>query len=178
MAIERISHTPPPVVVTPTPEQLERLEQRKRFRNRYIYAPVVVVTLLWLVAVVILLWLIVGVENEVAYRRILSGIADAIAILFLLPTVLLCAVPPLAVTGFFIYRRRQKRELPADVEQLPLTWRIENIITRVKAQLETTILPAIANPVITAYAVAAFVRTLLVELRKMVSREIDRYVGK
>ena len=178
MAIERVSkRTPPPTVVTPTPEQLERLEKRKRFRNRYIYAPTVVVTLLWLVVVAALLWLIGGAENEFEYRQILSGIADAIAILFLLPTVLLCAVPPLAVVGFYMYRRQQKRELPANVEQLPLMWRIENIITRVKVRLETTVLPAIASPVITAYAVAAFMGTLFIEIRKMISREIDRYVG-
>ena len=178
MAIERVSHTPPPTVVTPTPEQLERLEKRKRFRNRYIYAPVIVVTLLWLVTIAILLWLVWGAENEVEYRAILSGIADAIAILFLLPAVLLCALPPLAIAGFYVYRRQQRRPQPAGVERLPLLWRVENVIVRVQRRLETSILPAIANPVITAHAVAAFIRTFIVELRKIVSREIDRYVRK
>lgn len=179
--IEVVPYAQPPEAPPPEPtaEQLARLRARHSFRNRFIYGPMVLITLLWLVGLVVLFWLVLAPGEDIArYREVISGVADVVTILFITPWLVVCALPIVGAVGLVVYRRQRKPEQTPEVASLPLFWRVENIISKVQYRLDNQILPKMAQPVITAYGLVAFVRTLLNEIKEIVSREINRYVGR
>lgn len=180
MTTETTLPAQPPVPPQARPEQLERRERRQRFYRLRVILPMALVALLWLGVTLLLLWLTVAGEwfaidtNQAYYRTLVSGLADIVLVLSLLPLLLLCALPSALAVGLVVYRRQKKQEAP-EVENLPLFWRIENVIIRVKERLDEDILPRMAQPVITAYGLVAFVRAFLSELREIIAREIRKY---
>lgn len=167
----------------PTPAQLARLQARRRYNRVYVYLPLGLVAFLWLLLVAGLLWLTVAGKwfyvdtNQEYYRSLVSGVADAFTVLMLLPLLLLCALPSLGAVGFIAWRRRSRKAKQDSYGTLPLFWRVDNLVTRVETAV-TSFLPRMARPVISAYAALAYVRTLLRELKKTISREINRYVDR
>jgi len=173
------AHSPAPP--EPSAEQLARRARRKRSYRLRVILPMALVTLLWLGLALLLFWLAVAGEwfsvdtDQAYYRTLISGLADVVMILTLLPLLLLCVLPSALALGLVVYRRSKKKEAPVEPEKLPLFWRVENIVIEVQQRLET-ILPKVARPVISAHAAVAFVRKFLKELRGIITREIDRYV--
>lgn len=174
-----ISETAPPVPEespTPTPEQEARLAARRRFNRRYVYLPMALITLLWVGFILLLLWLTVAgawfaVDTQSdTYRQLISGAADFIIMGAVIPWLLLCGVATYLPIGLIIYRRRQKAEQPPEPASLPLFWRIDNVVHTVYERLNESILPAIARPVITAHAIATFLRSLFTTLKNEIRR--------
>ena len=180
MTTETTLPVQPPVTPQPSAEQLERRRRRQRFYRLRVILPMAVVALLWLGVTLLLLWLTVVGEwfamdtNQAYYRTLVSGIADIVLVLSLLPLLLLCALPS-ALTIGLVYHRRSKKQAEPRLEKLPLFWRIENVIIRVKERLDEDILPRVAQPVISAYGAVAFVRAFFNQLREIIAREIRRY---
>lgn len=168
----------------PSAEQRERRERRKRFYRLRVILPMVLVALLWLVVTLLLLWLTVAGEwfaidtDQAYYRTLVSGISDFLLILAILPLLLLCALPSALTVGLVVYRRKQKQARPPEPEKLPLLWRVENGIKQVEQRLAQDILPKVAQPVISAHALVAFVKAFVRELREIITREINRYVRR
>lgn len=178
MTTETLSRAEPPERVRPTPEQLERKRKQQRFTRRRVWLPVGVVTLLWLLAIAGLLWLTVAGSwfnmdtNQATYRSLVSGAADAIIILSITPLLLLCALPSVGVIALAVRRRRQEPKPRSWTEGgRRLLWRVENGVMAVRQRLEEDVLPSVARPVTSAYALAAFVRTLWRITAEMISRE-------
>ena len=174
MTIETTSYAQSTTIPQARPEQLERLAARRRFNRLYVYVPLAVITLLWLGLILTLLWLaVVGRwfamdTNQEYYRALASGLADAFTILMLTPFLLLCALPSAAAIAFTVYRRQRKGD-PATVQKsLPLFWRVENMVLTIQAKVEA-FMPKLAQPIITAHAAAAFVRTLLQEIKEIIT---------
>ena len=163
----------------PRPEQLARRERQLRFTGRWVYLPLIALTALWVIVIILLLWLALVGEDVEEYRLALSGVADLVLIAFMTPLVLLCAVPAFGPIALYVYMRRQREgEAPGWFEKLRrIFWRVENVVISVRETLDEKVLPKIAKPVISAYALAAFVRTLLEELGQTIRREINRHVG-
>lgn len=185
MTIETLPPAAEPVEPPgPTAAQLERLAARKRFNRLYVYLPAGIVVLVSLGVVLALLWLTVvgdwfAVDTNQEYFRVLtSGIADALTVLFIAPMLLLCAIPIAIPIGLAIYRRQQKKVAPVGAPQLPLLWRVENRLVSFQRTLNEKVLPRVAQPIASAYAAAAYVRTFFQQLRKIISREINRYVKR
>lgn len=180
MTTDPIASAPPAASPQPSAEQLARKRRRRRFYRLRAVLPVTLVALLWLGVTLLLLWLAVvgkwfAVDTDQAYyRTLLSGIADIVLILSLLPLLLLCALPSGLAVGLAFYRRSKKRAAPDQPEKLPFFWRVENIVIRVNGRLEE-VLPKVARPVASAYALVAFVRAFMRELREIITREINRY---
>lgn len=178
MTTETLSRAEPPERVRPTPEQLERKRKQQRFTRQRVWLPVGVVALLWLLAVAGLLWLTVAGSwfnmdtSQATYRSLVSGVADAIIILSITPLLFLCAVPSVGIFAVAVRRRRRDPERRAWTESgRRLLWRVENGIAAVGRRLEEDVLPSVARPVTSAYALAAFVRTLWKISAEMISRE-------
>jgi hypothetical protein len=138
--------------------------------------------LLWLGLLLGLAWLtIVGDwfamdTNEAYYRALISGVADAFTMLMLLPLLLLCALPSALVVGLLFYRRQKKGDRDME-ERLPIFWRVENILFAVQEQIGA-ILPQLARPIIMAHAIAGFVKTFLLDLKQIITREKKRHVSE
>lgn len=184
MTTEPLRHVSPlEAGVVPTEEQQARLRARRRFNRLSIYLPLGLVAFLWLLLVVGLLWLTVAGKwfyidtNQEYYRGLVSGIADAFTVLMLLPLILLCAVPLVGTVAFVVWRRRSRKPDGDDYGKLTLFWRVDNLITRVRLTAGS-VLPKMARPVIYVHGAVAYVRTLLQEIKKIVSREINRYVDR
>lgn len=178
MTTETLSRAEPSERVRPTPEQLERKRRQQRFTRRRVWLPVGAVILLWLLAIAGLLWLtVVGSwfnmdTNQVTYRSLVSGVADAILILSITPLLLLCALPSVGLIALVVRRRRREPESHSWTEGgRRLLWRVENGVMAVGRRLEEDVLPSVARPVTSAYALAAFVRTLWRITAEMISRE-------
>jgi hypothetical protein len=158
----------------PTPEQEERLKARRRFNRLAVYVPLGVIVFLWLLLIAGLIWLTVAGQwfyvdtNQEYYRNLVSGVADAVLVLMLAPLMLLCAVPLVAGIAFLVWNRRRRAGRPYGTLP-PLFWRIDNLINRARAAI-SSFLPKLANPVIAAHGSAAYARTLLQEIKKLVSR--------
>jgi hypothetical protein len=160
-------YTPPPV--QPTLEQLARREALRRFNRRYVYLPLIIFAILWAIVLAAMLWVSLVGEwfaistNQETFRPMFSGIADIVVIVL----VSLCGLTlliPIALFGYGYYavrqrRKRQEAQLPAGMEPLPIMWRIENIVERVRQTTADT-LPLVARPVLRSYAIAAYWRTL------------------
>lgn len=178
MTTETLSRAEPPERVRPTPEQLERKRTQQRFTRRRVWLPVGIVALLWLLAIVGLLWLTIAGAwfnvdtNQATYRSLVSGAADAVVILSLTPLLLLCALPSVGILALMVQRRRQEPERRSWTERgRGLLWQVENGVAAVEQRLEKDVLPGAARPVTSAYALAAFARTLWKEIAEMISRE-------
>jgi len=110
--------------------------------------------------------------NQAAYRSLVSGAADAVIVLFITPMLLLCALPTVGILALMVQGRRREPEPRSWTESgRRLLWQVENGVTAVRQRLEQDVLPAVARPVTSAYALAAFARTLWKEIAEMISRE-------
>lgn len=167
-----ITPEPPP----PTAEQLARAAALRRFNRLTIYLPVGLIIFIWLVLVLALLWLTVFGQwvnvspTQLAYyRNLVRGIAD-ISLIVLFTLMLILGTIPIVLTAAVVKRQRERRALrPAGVRPLPIMWRLENLVVTIQ-QAITGVLPMIARPVTTLHAGAAYVRALLIEIRKILTR--------
>jgi hypothetical protein len=138
--------------------------------------------ILWLGLLLGLAWLTVVGDwfamdtNEAYYRALVSGIADAFTMLMLLPLLLLCAIPSALAVGLLVYRRQRRSERDTE-ERLPIFWRVENVLIAVQEQI-AAILPQLGRPIISAYAIASFVKTFLLDLKRIITREKKRHVSE
>lgn len=146
----------------PNDVQLARLAALRRFNWFYVYTPLILTVLFLGGIVVYLLYGTVFLKQE-SLRQTVSGLADLIIISLTLPMILLCAIVPGAAVGFAVYRRNKQKETavqgqPAKPIQA-IFWRIENIVDRVQAQVQTTT-PKIAQPIISLNALLEYMRVM------------------
>ena len=165
----------------PTTEQQERLARRRRFNRVFVHLPVSIALILWLGLIVGMLWLSIAGDwfamdtNQPYYRGLFSAVADVFTILMLSPLLVLCLIPPLLAGAFTVYRRRGKAAKEEQEPSLPLMWRVENIVISIR-QAVSKAMDQVARPLITAHAMAAFVKTFLHELKQIILQEKKKYV--
>lgn len=158
-----------------TPDQRERLLRRRRFNRLYVYLPMGAISGLWLTLIAGLIWLTVAGKwfamdtNEAYYRRLVSGLADAFSILMLIPLLVLCAIPSVLAGAVVIYRWQRRREQPDPTPSVPLMWRVENVVATIADSVEN-VTQKMSRPLIDVYAAAAFVRTLLAQIKQSILR--------
>ena len=145
--------------IEPTAVHKERLASRQQFNWYFVYTPIIILSLILIILTGLLIWGAFS-PHITGTREFVSGVADIIIILTILPMTLMCLAPPLATIGFIIYRRRKQEERKKYGRLQTLFWRIDNIIDIVQAKIEQ-ILPKIGQPVIRLNAILAFITTLL-----------------
>lgn len=159
-----IQPTQPPVIGTPI--QQDRAAALRRFNLFFVYLPVALVLLLVLLLMGFLSWLTIGGGGDEATRSTVSGVADILTILFILPLTLMCAIVPLGAVGLVIYGRRQKW---APLRRLQRTlWKAEDAVVKVNVKANE-VAPKVARPVISMHAIMAYIERFLSHLKRMLT---------
>lgn len=150
----------------PTAEQLERTAALTRFNRLYVYLPLIIFSAVGLFLLGLMLWGVFS-PNENGAIGLMSGLADLIVIMTVIPLLLLCAVVPAAAIGLVVYRRQQPQRKHGRFQTL--LWRLDTLITKAQSKTATT-LPKAAAPVIKGHAWAAYVRALVENIKKLFAR--------
>lgn len=171
---------PPPYhepTFEPTPAQLERDQLLRRRTRLYIYLPLGIVS--FIAALLIILILIglfaPGITGTAAF---ISAVADIIVILWLIPTVILIAIFPIAYLAYVV-NRRQKRKLNPQTGPLANRSRIQILLWRLQifigqAQVKTDeVAPRVAEPVTMFNAYIAYFDAWLKILIRPFKRSAD-----
>jgi hypothetical protein len=150
----------------PTEEQSKRAAARRRFNRLYIYTPIFLLTAVALFLFGIMVWSLFtpnGAENA----AFLSGVADIILILVLVPQIFIWGAIVAVPIALYIKRRRDRRQpVPADQKYVHqygrfrlLLWQIDHKLSQLQQLLANRILPAVINPVIRAHQLGAALKT-------------------
>ncbi|MCA9999139.1 MAG: hypothetical protein KDE56_25420 [Anaerolineales bacterium] len=172
----------PKKTFTPSAEQLARATARRRFNFWAIYFPLIVVTIGVLVLVGFMVWGVLVPEPQTT-RSFVSGLADLLIILAALPMALVCGAVPLAVVGYMVYRRQQKPAQPALKGQpvygrlQKLFWQLDNVIVTSRRKSDE-LLPKVAQPIIRANALLAYVETWFTHLKAFLTRSSENDAGR
>jgi len=135
-----LSNSPSTDGSLPTPTQKERAAALVRFQRWTLYLPLLLGFLLAVGLVLWLMWLTFGGSwfaaetNQQSSRALVSGLADVILILSVLPWLLICSALPLLVFAG-IYKGRQRQMAP--LRQLQrLFWQLETVLKTTDAKLQ------------------------------------------
>jgi len=168
MSMPKVAVTKTNTGIEPTADQETRAASLQRFNWYFVYPPLIVLGLILLTLTGLLIWGALS-PHILGTREFVSGVADIVVILTVLPMTLMCLVPPLALVGFIIYRRQKKEERPKYGRLQTLFWRIGNIIDIVQTKIET-ILPKVGQPIIRLNAILAFITTMVNQIASIFRR--------
>ena len=152
----------------PTAVQLERAEALTRFNRWTIYVPLGVLATAVVGFLIYLLILAVWPPYEDT-RLFLSGVADIILILFMLPVVLLFGLLLAGIFGGAFYWRQSKKETGEPSLQNKygrlrlLLWKLDKKLSTVYRKVDQ-LMPKIAQPVMRLNATLAYISSWLGQL--------------
>lgn len=158
----------------PTAVQLERANALKRFNRLVIYLPLGLLATAVLGLLIYLLILAIWPPYEDT-RLFLSGIADIILILLLLPVVAIFGLLLAGILGGVIYLRQSRKENATPALQQKygrlrlLLWKLDQKLSIVYRKADQ-IMPRLANPVIRFNAFTAYITAWLGQLAKQLNR--------
>jgi len=155
----------PPDPFTPTAVQMQRAQELKRFNRLVIYLPLGLLTAATVGLLIYLLIIAVWPPFEDT-RLFLSGVADIILILFLMPVILTFGLVLAGVIGGAMYWRQSKKEEGEPSLQNKygrfriLLWKLDQKLSGVYRKIDE-LMPKLANPVIRFNATITYVNTRL-----------------
>jgi hypothetical protein len=158
----------------PTAVQLERASALKRFNRWIIYLPLGLLTTAVLGLLIYLLILAIWPPYEDTHL-FLSGIADIILILFMLPVVLIFGLLLVGIFGGAIYWRQSRKEegepsLQRRYGRLRLLlWKGDQKLGALSRQIDQ-LLPKVTDPVIRFNAFMAYLNAWVSHLSKQFKR--------
>ncbi len=158
----------------PTAVQLERANALKRFNQLVVYLPLGLLATAVLGLLIYLLILAIWPPYEDT-RLFLSGIADIILILFMLPVVAIFGLLLAGIFGGLIYQRQSRKEDSAPSLQKKygrlrlLFWKLDQKLSIVYRKIDQFV-PTLANPVIRFNTVIAYITAWLDQLTKQLNR--------
>jgi hypothetical protein len=150
----------------PTPAQLARAADIRRFNRLFVYLPVILAAVIALVVVGLLFWITLIQPGE-ASRELVGGIAASVVILVSMPMTILCALPSILVIVLFL-QGRKKGTAPIKRVQT-IFWRIDALGLRAQTAVNQ-FAPKAAGLVIKAHGIAAYGRNLLNQLINLLKR--------
>lgn len=161
-----ISYAPPPVEsfartdYIPTAEQLARDEALKRYNQRSITIPVVIISLIAVGLFVLLLVLAFGLRNTGQAREFIAGMSALTIILIAIPLIFVMTVLPIAYLAWW-YNRRQQRKLYPETGPMAyrsriqiLLWQLDSLLVQVQRQVGRGS-DAVTDPLIKAHVLWA-----------------------
>jgi hypothetical protein len=165
----------------PDEEQIARAAARRRFNWLYIYMPVLMLTAVILILTGFMIWRVFA-PTDAVNAALLSGLADVILILALLPTILIWGAIVALPIGFYIYRYQQQREEPAEDQVYihkygrfrVLLWRVDHKLGEGQQLLNERILPALARPIIRLHALVTAVKAWLQQWYEALTMSVTR----
>ncbi len=151
---------------TPTLMQEERAKAIRRFNRLFVYAPIVILSLISLAIIVMLLYFVVYPPSSETYA-IISGIADAVVIMGVLPLIILTGA--LLVIIFSVWVRGRRRGFAPVRGSQRLLWRVEWALSDVQ-RITGQVANQIVRPFISIHAFAAYIRRLFHHLGRLLKR--------
>jgi hypothetical protein len=157
-----------PVSFSPSEEQLERERALKRFNRLYIFVPIGIAVA---IGIFLLVLMLIGIfaPGLIGAEAFLSGLADTILVLWMMPMMVLCAIVPIVYVGYLINRRQRRNMLPPDSPLLRHSrtqmalWQAQNIADRVEKSAED-VSDQVAKPFININSFVAYVYAWLMIL--------------
>ncbi len=161
----------------PSEEQIARAAALRRFNRLYVYVPVGVVTAVVLLTFFYLLYLALFPPSEDTYL-FLSGLADFVLIMMLLPVVLIFGLVMTAVIGGYVYYNFVMDEADRPIPPAPPYGRVRTLLWRMDSLLLLIILPKlryysyrITRPIVRFNGWFAYVQAWLDTLRRLLIRD-------
>lgn len=149
----------------PTAVQLERANALKRFNRLVLYLPLGLLATAVFGLLIYLLVIAIWPPYEDT-RLFLSGIADIILILFMLPVVLIFGLLLAGIFGGLVYQRQSRKENGTPTLQQKygrfrlLLWKLDQKLSAVYRKADQ-LMPKVANPVIRFNAFTAYISSWL-----------------
>jgi len=157
---------PEKVEYEPTLSQKERAALLRRFNSKFVYAPIIFSGLIVVILVLLLLYVALNPPTLEALETI-SGISDAVIILFTIPAMIFCSILPIVFVAATVQARKQGI---APLKQLQvLMWRMDGGVGTVR-QKTNEIASRIAAPFIKVHSISAYIVTLLRQLTSIFKR--------
>lgn len=168
----------PPAAATgfqPSPEQLARAGALRRFNRLTVYLPVGLVTAVVLITSIYLLYLALFPPTEETYL-FLSGLADFVLILMLLPVVLIFGLVMTAIIGGAIYYNFVMDEAERPIPPAPpygrlrtLLWRLDSLLLIVIPKVRQGS-QRVTQPLIRFNGWLAYIQSWLQSTQKFITR--------
>lgn len=165
---------PTTTTFVPTADQLERDRSLKRFNLWAVYVPLGVLVTAVLALLIYLLIIAIWPPYKDT-RLFLSGIADIILILFMLPVVLIFGLLLVGMIGGGIYWRKSRQESDAPALQKQygrlrlLLWKVDQKLSGLYRQIDQ-LMPKVAGPVIRYNAFLAYANAWLEHFKQQLKR--------
>ncbi len=159
----------------PTAVQLERANALKRFNRWVIYVPLGLLATAVFALLIYLLIIAIWPPYEDTHL-FLSGVADIILILFLLPVLLIFGLLPAAIFGGIMYRQQSSKGTGEPTLQQKygrlrlLLWKLDQQYLSKAYQQIDKLMPTVARPVIYFNALMAYINSWLSQLTKQIHR--------
>lgn len=161
----------------PSAEQIARATALRRFNRLYVYVPVGLVTAVVLLITLYMLILAIFRPSPELYL-FLSGLADFVLIMMLLPVVLIFGLIMTAIIGGYVYYNFFMDEADRPITPAPPYGRIRTLLWRIDSLLLLIILPKlrhysyrITRPLIRFNGWFAYIQSWLNTLRRLVIRD-------
>ena len=145
----------------PYPDQLNRVQAARRFTRLYVYLPLGIFTAIVLIITLYLLYLALFPPSEETYTY-LSGLADFVLIMFMIPVVIIFGVLLFGGIGAYIYYKYYMDEEDRPLPPAPqygrirtLLWRIDELLIKIMPKVDTAV-GTISRPVIAFHGWLAY----------------------
>lgn len=159
----------------PHPEQLDRVRAARRFTRLYVYLPLGVLTLIVALVVLFLLYLALFPPTEETYVY-LSGLADFVLIIFMIPVIVVFGVLLFGGIGTYLYYKYFMDEADRPLPPAPqygrirtLLWRVDDLLIKIMPKVETAV-GSISRPVITFNSWLAYFKSWLKSMKNFLLR--------
>jgi len=151
----------------PTLSQLERAARLRRFNWLTLYGPVLLIGAAVLGLVGLMLW---GAFSPAVAgtAEFVSGLADLIVILAIIPWLMVCGLIPAAIIALFIYRARRPNNNEHGRLRLWI-WQLDAFIDKTRGKIDK-LLPQAVKPVIEINVRLRFWRVVADNLMRMLRR--------
>ena len=158
-----------------TAVQKQRVDDLKRFNRWAVYVPLGVLATAVVGLLIYLLIIAIWPPYEDT-RLFLSGIADIILILFLLPAVIIFGLLVAGMFGGLIYRRQSRKKKDGTPTQQQrygrlrlLLWKLDQKLSVLYRKVDQ-LMPKLANPIIRFNALLSYIAAWLAQLTRQLSR--------
>ncbi len=153
-------------IFEPSTRQLERAASIRRFNRIYIFLPISLASIIALALTILLIFLALGI-GTVEVRETISGIADSVLILTIIPTMVLCAIVPTAFIAVSI-QTRQRGIAPIRQTQF-FFWRVQDWLGLLGTRIGN-LMQKIREPIMRISARYVYIEILLIRLIKIFKR--------
>jgi hypothetical protein len=144
----------------PSISQEDRGAKMRRFNFLYIYLPIGFAALVILALTILLLIMALGVGSA-ATLATLSGMADSVIILAIIPTMILCAIVPFVYLAV-VFQTRSRGRAPIQQSQRML-WRVQDRLESVTFRV-ASLMSIMREPFIRISARYAFIKHFLIRI--------------